>query len=408
MLLQTILFVHPTLAHYHYPRLQALGRAASHSGVRVANIELADSMQAYPWGAQGQAETFQNLRLFPGQPLEALSTSQMKSALQPRLAELQPQVVFLYGYSLGIFRWARDWCDRQAAAAVLISDSNDFDKPRYRVFEYLKSRLVRRYDAAFVGGTSSSLYLQKLGLPAPRIVPGYDVIDVGYFARYAEKRRRDLPHVRQKWQLPQEYFLVVARLVPEKNLPGLLAAYARYHQQLQGRREPWPLVLCGSGPQEAELRKRLGELPAAVRSNIHLLGHIRQPEIIDLFAAAACLVLPSLSESWGLVVNEALACSLPVLVTNRAGCARDLVQDGFNGWTFNPHDPDELTSRLVQMTLLEADAREQMGNHSRARIADWDLDRFASGAMQCARIALKHKHPSRLPAGEIPLAKEGR
>ena len=391
MLPQSIVLIHPSLAHYHYPRLQAFGQAAREVGACVTNLELAGSMQSYPWDANGQPEAFHNLTLFPDRSLEKISTGQLWAALQPELAKLRPEVVFLYGYSLDVFRRAKLWCDLHGAATVLISDSNEFDKPRSRIFEFLKSSFVRRYAAAFVGGTSSSCYLQTLGLPPERIVAGYDVIDVALFSdRAAEYRKRQL-ELRQKWHLPKNYFLVVARLIPEKNLPGLIAAYAQYHARVGAAHDPWHLVLCGSGPEEPALRALLQKFPEQVRTWVHLYGYVKQPDVIDFFSGAACLVLPSLSESWGLVVNEALACSLPVLVSDRAGCACDLVQEGRNGWTFDPQDQAALVALLARMAQLDPGARVEMGLHSRELIAAWDLDRFASGALECARIAMHQK-----------------
>jgi 1,2-diacylglycerol 3-alpha-glucosyltransferase len=392
MLPQSIVFIHPTLTHYHYPRLRALGAAAQ--GARVTNLEIAGSMQAYPWGAVGQAEAFQNMTLFPGCLLEDIPASRQWAALRPRLGELQPEVVFLYGYSLDVFRRAKLWCDQHGAATVLISDSNAFDKPRSPIFELMKSLFVRRYNAAFVGGTSSSRYIQTLGIPPERVVDGYDVIDVTLFASRAAECRGRVEELRQKWGLPGNYFLVVARLIPEKNLPGLLAAYAQYFTRLESKDEPWHLVLCGSGPEEQALRAMLADFPEPVRAGVHLPGYVRQPEVIDFFAAAGCLVLPSLSESWGLVVNEALACSLPVLVSSRVGCACDLVQEGSNGWTFDPQDRDTLAGLLARMAALDPGKRAEMGRRGRELIANWDLDRFASGALECARIAINHNRQS--------------
>ncbi|MFN2195364.1 MAG: glycosyltransferase family 4 protein [Anaerolineales bacterium] len=395
MPLKTIVLIHPALTHYHYPRLQALGQAAREMGIQVTSLVLAGAMQAYPWQTEGRLETFHNLTLFPDRSLESIPGSELWAALQPRLANLQPEVVFFYGYSLGILRQGKLWCDQHKTATVLISDSNIFDKPRARIFEFLKSIFVRRYDAAFVGGASSSDYLQHLGLPPERIVAGYDVIDVAMFSHHAAQSRQHLSDMKRARSLPPNYFLVVARLIPEKNLPGLLSAYAAYHAQTSAEQEPWDLVLCGDGPEAPSLRTQLANFSPAVRSKVHLHGYIRQPELIDFFAAAGCLVLPSLSESWGLVVNEALACSLPVLVSSQAGCARDLVQDGQNGWTFDPHDLDALSELLGRMARLPPAARAGLGQHSREIISAWGLDRFAAGALDSARLAMEHRHPAK-------------
>jgi 1,2-diacylglycerol 3-alpha-glucosyltransferase len=393
MQLRRMVFIHPNLAHYHFPRLQALGEVIQSGGGALYNIELASRTQAYQWVVTEKPVNFVNYTLFPGQTLEHIPSNKLWAALKHRLEAIKPDIAFLYGYSLGVLRQAKAWCDQNQVATVLISDSNDFDKQRNQIFERIKSLFVAHYGAAFVGGTSSSCYLQTLGIPQERIVAGYDVIDNAFFSRRAEENKRDLNAIRQKWFLPETYFLVVTRLIAEKNLARLFAAYQEYALQLEDTFEPWHVVICGSGPEEQKLRRLLLDFPLSLSDRILFYGYIRQPDLADFFSAATCLVLPSISETWGLVVNEALASGLPVLVTNRAGCARDLVQENQNGWTFDPYNVHELADLLARMTRLEADARMEMGQCSLQLVADWDLDRFARGALESARIALTQKQP---------------
>jgi glycosyltransferase involved in cell wall biosynthesis len=115
---------------------------------------------------------------------------------------------------------------------------------------------------------------------------------------------------------------------------------------------------------------------------------------MDYYSAASCLVLPSISESWGLVVNEALACGLPVIASKRCGCAMDLVINDVNGWQIDPENINELTARMLQMHKLDDQARMEMGQRGEEIISKWGLERFCSGALESAKIALEHL-PSR-------------
>src|SRR5207244_6319382 len=97
----------------------------------------------------------------------------------------------------------------------------------------LKRRIVDLYSAALVGGQRHVEYLIELGMPRERIFTGYDVVDNEYFRQRAEEVRSQRSEVRQKYGLPENYFLASARFIPKKNLPRLIRAYSVYRQKLE-------------------------------------------------------------------------------------------------------------------------------------------------------------------------------
>jgi glycosyltransferase involved in cell wall biosynthesis len=316
----------------------------------------------------------------------------MQAATLKALEEIKPEVVYLYGYSLDIMRRVLAWAKKNHVASVLISDSNYADQKRVWPMEFLKSLIVSRFEAAFVGGTSSSLYLQTLRFREEKIAVGYDVVDNAYFRSRSVANKENITQIRRKWDLPQKYFLFVGRMIKEKNLMVLLSAYARYLDSVSST--PWDLVFCGDGPELAEVQAYIKGASELFQKHVKLCGMVKQPYLIDYYSAASCLLLPSISESWGLVVNESLACGLPVIASQRCGCAVDLVKNDYNGWQINPEDANELMARMLQVHHLEDQARMEMGKHGEEIISKWDLDRFCSGALESARIALAHL-PSR-------------
>ncbi|MGD9591748.1 MAG: glycosyltransferase family 4 protein, partial [Candidatus Berkiella sp.] len=130
-------------------------------------------------------------------------------------------------------------------------------------------------------------------------------------------------------------FLYVGRLAPEKNLELLISVF----EQLPH----FSLTLVGQGPLEKSLQKRL---PV----NVKMLGHISNHELAHLYAAHDVLVLPSLREPWGLVVEEALYHGLPVIVSDKVGCANDLVLRQQVGTTFDSNNPLALAHALLWMS----------------------------------------------------------
>ena len=107
-----------------------------------------------------------------------------------------------------------------------------------------------------------------------------------------------------------------------------------------------------------------------------LPGFRQIDELPGYYALAGALVHPTFRDTWGLTINEAMACGLPVLVSTRAGCVADLVVDGQNGYRFDPSDGEELTQLLTRMAA-DADRRAAMSERSREIIAPWSLDLFA-------------------------------
>jgi glycosyltransferase involved in cell wall biosynthesis len=108
--------------------------------------------------------------------------------------------------------------------------------------------------------------------------------------------------------------------------------------------------------------------------------------LIPYYAFAGCFVLPSTREPWGLVVNEAMAAGLPVIVSNRCGCAEDLVHTGQNGYLFDAGADGALESRMNAITNLPASDLARMGLRSQEIISNYSPDRWALEVANCLAI----------------------
>jgi glycosyltransferase involved in cell wall biosynthesis len=118
-------------------------------------------------------------------------------------------------------------------------------------------------------------------------------------------------------------------------------------------------------------------------------GFIQYPDLPEYYARAGAFVHASTTEQWGLVVNEAMASGLPVLISNSCGCAQDLVQDGVNGFTFDPTDVHQLAGLMASLSAFQSFRVSEFGAASRAIISDWGPERFAQGMKAAAECALK-------------------
>lgn len=304
-------------------------------------------------------------------------------ALDTALLTLNPDVVAVPGWSAFESICALEWCLSKKVPAVVMSESCAHDERRNSLTEWVKGRVLGLFSAGLVGGSLHRDYLKQLGMTEGQIFLGYDAVDNEYFRRSASSAKAGgvVPPLMAGLSAP--YFLASARFITKKNLPLLLRAYARYREAAD---RPWSLVLLGDGPMRAELEALVAELK--LEDCVSLPGFKQYEELPSYYAHAGAFIHASTTEQWGLVVNEAMASGLPVLVSNRCGCAADLVQEGVNGFTFDPHDPEVLAQLMLRMSTLSDEELGRMGRAGEQIISQWGPDRFAQGLLDAAEAAM--------------------
>lgn len=358
---------------YHVARFRGLLADPSLAG-RIAGIELVGGVGVHA-GLKFREP------LPPGLPVVTLrpqdnwqSTGKLLLAceLWGALSRLDPLAVLVPGYYTLPGIAAALWARLHGRRSILMSESTEDDHLRSPWRERAKAFLLRTlFDSAVVGGALHRRYLARLGFPLDRVAGCYDVVDNrGIADSVAAQRARAAADASTT-----PCFLYVGRLAPEKNVVGLVRAWLSYREG----GGTWSLVLAGDGPERATITAELAASPHA--ADVVLTGLRTASELIPLWAAAACFVLPSTREPWGLVVNEAMAASLPVLVSQRCGAAADLVREGENGFTFDPlagpghpamtsAEPGDLVSLLHRMERLPPLTRRRMGARSAELIRD--------------------------------------
>lgn len=301
--------------------------------------------------------------------------------MQEMLDSIRPDVICVSGWGLRVSLAAIKWATERSIPIVMLSESNEFDEARSSVGEFVKSRLVALCSAAVAGGSPQADYLVKLGLPRENVFKGYDVVDNRFFAEEAQKQRDGSS---EQGEPKTPYFLACARFGKKKNLPGLIRAYAQY-RQLAKSSTFFDLVIAGDGDERAEIERTIREY--GVSDYVHLVGAKGYTELPVYYAHAGAFIHASTTEQWGLVINEAMASGLPVLVSNRCGCAADLVKEGENGWTFDPADEEKIAQLMMRISRDET-RRKEMGLRSREIIEEWGPDRFTSGVKAAVESAL--------------------
>jgi 1,2-diacylglycerol 3-alpha-glucosyltransferase len=375
------------LGPYHIARLAALG-----SRCDLLAVEQHGSSAEYDWRPSAQVP-FRRVTLFEHAGVPRGAAGQTLRALSKVLSGFHPDVVAVPGWASEQAISAVTWALRRKVPVIVMSESQDIDFPRTIFREWVKRRYLVCCDGALVGGRPHSDYLVKLGMHATRIREGYDVVDNEYFNKGAGRARANAATLRPQHCLPERYFLTTARFVEKKNLPRLIQAFADFLRAMDGQAQasiPWHLVVLGDGALRGELERRVVAL--GLGTQVLLPGFKQYPELPLYYGLAQAFILASTTEQWGLVVNEAMASGLPVLVSERCGCARDLVQPGVNGYTFDPCDVSALTGLMVQLAENE-DRRRAMGEASANLIETWSPDVFAGNLIELSEMVKRSPRP---------------
>lgn len=289
------------------------------------------------------------------------------------LDKFSPDSVMCGGYNYPACWSAARWCNRHGVPLLLWSESTaDDSRSRKWWVGRLKKRFMENSTAFVAAGKSSREYLESLGAKAERIFIAPDAVDVELYARIAQETRSDGAGIRVRFDLPQRFLLCAGRLVREKGVFELLEAYARLDD---AERSQIGLVFAGEGGARAQLETRAAEIwPGSVR----FTGFVQRDQLAELYGTAEALVFPTHSDPWGLVVNEAMACGLPIVASSVAGCVRDLVLDGRNGFVVRAGDVEEITGAIRRM-LQNPEMVRAMGAESRAIIRGFTPEACAGG-----------------------------
>lgn len=370
------------LGPYHFAQLKAASRHAE-----IIAIEFSTKDQTYEWEVIKGASGFIRVTLF-SDPVDMQPVNAVIKKVNNALAGIKPQVVAIPGWDAPASLFALWWCLHNNTPSIIMSDSQKDDVVRVWWKEWVKRQIVKLNSSGFVAGLPHIDYLKSLGMPEKRIFTGCDIVDNAFFAEKARGYQQESAAVRKRLGLPEKYFLASSRFILEKNIFLLLQAYAKYCQKTVG--DPWKLILLGDGPLKSQIirhREKLG-----LSNDVLLPGFKQYEELPAFYGLAGAFIHASTQETWGLVVNEAMACGLPVIVSSHCGCATDLVRHACNGFVFDPYDSEELANH---MAFVSGDTcnRGEMGEASRNIIDCWSLETFASNLVDAANAAREADSP---------------
>jgi glycosyltransferase involved in cell wall biosynthesis len=358
-------------------------------GHRLTAIEVASWDECYGFpGSKPNSSGFNYICCFQGASYHDRSAVEIYNKVLNTLKHLRPDVVFAPATPFPEGMAAFAYRLYSGNKAIMMDDAWEHTDQRGVLNKEIKRLIHKNIDAAFIPAPCHLPYYVKMGFSEERVVFGIDVVDNDYFLKRSEQARVDDENLRGSKKLPKNYFLFVGRFLPRKGLDTLVKAYGNYWQQSD--QNPWNLVLVGGRDYLNNMQNLAKNI-----SGIHFVGPQFGDDLCQYYALARTLVVPSIIDQWGLVVNEGMASGLPVIVSRGCGSAKTLVQEGRNGWTFEPGDDETLTKLMVQASSLSLDCLKEMGRRSQSIVSEWSLDRFVDGVLEAIEI------PRRPPAGPI-------
>lgn len=246
--------------------------------------------------------------------------------------------------------------------------------------------MLRSFDACLAVGRRNADYYRHYGVPAARIYRSAHCVDNDFFARAAADTRRRRHEVRRELGIPADavVFMFAGKLIDKKRPLDFLEALRRIRQK---HTDVWGLIV-GDGPLKAAVDdyRHTHNIPCAIA------GFQNQRRIAATYAAADALVLPSASgETWGLVVNEAMACGLPVIVSDQVGCAPDLVVEDETGFTYPCGDVAALAER-VDALAGDRRRRDRMSARASTHIAAYSPEAAAEGVVHAMEHVPRGSH----------------
>ncbi|MGG7663721.1 glycosyltransferase [Dyadobacter sp. BHUBP1] len=365
-----VLIVHNQLwAHYKSKLFSEIDRAMKRADpadeLLVAQIALYEASRKVMQNDDTIVYDYPYKVLFE-RSLDQVGFGARREALFRIFNEYRPDVLNITGY----FDWAQVllmfYARAKGVKVVISSESSSADHNRSGWKEAIKKVIVSRANAFFCFGKTSAEYLESLGVAKSAIkVRNAAVIDEQVIRQRYDEAQKEL-HATAK--PVSKKFVYVGRLAPEKNLDTLIRAFDHTVRQTGA---DWQLLFVGDGPEKENLEKLVAG--SGVAGKVIFAGGFPWYQVPGWLAQSDVLVLPSKSEPWGLVVNEAMVCGMPVIVSDTCGCAGDLVQDGVNGFTFN-HTQQAALEKHLTFFIQNPDRIAAMGQESLKLIAP-----FASG-----------------------------
>lgn len=301
-----------------------------------------------------------------------------------------PSAALVVGYAHRLYLRAFWECWRMKIPVMIRAEVTDHARARNRVWSYSRDLMLRflysRCSALLYIGKRSYMHYKRLGCPDERLFFSPYCVSEDHFVTDQDSGLKLRKEKRKELQIPHDQFAILfsGKLSRRKAPDMMVKAVKRLPPEIKAR---ITLVFLGDGELSKELRALALTIPEV---KTIFLGFQNQTQLSPCYHAADLLVLPSLhSETWGLVVNEALSHGVPALVSNAVGCAPDLIEPGVTGDVFDTGSEESLSAALIRSLkfLGSADVRHKC----REKAKGYTVEKAAEGMAQAYHFCCRQR-----------------
>ena len=376
-----VLLIHNIISPYRTPLFEELARNPT---IDLIVYFTSGSEQNREWNAE-LSDSF-NSKILPGITLNIGQKTfyHINPTIVTELLFGKFDVIISAGYSSFSNQIAFFIAKSLKIPFILWSGSTVNEPSKLRSFSLPLIKLIVKYADAYIAyGTNAKEYLVQLGAQKDKVFVSFNTVDTTFFGKQCVKCKSKKTILKNKFGINHEnIILYVGQLIERKGVNYLLKA----HEKLSDKYDVG-LVLVGSGNQKQELMK-LCEDNAI--DNVHFIDFVQKDALPQYYAIADVFVLPSTEEVWGLVINEAMACGLPVISTDKVGASIDLIKQGVNGYVIPASDVDRLFESL-EMILSDSKLKSSMGKASEEIINDFTISHAAKRFVRAIDFVYKYK-----------------
>jgi glycosyltransferase involved in cell wall biosynthesis len=290
--------------------------------------------------------------------------------------------IYVHGYNF-LTNWLAFIAARLTGTPILLRTiSHILDKrPLYiRIAKEVVLRfLFNLVQACLYIGEHNLNYYKRFGVAMNRVFFVPHVVDNDFFAREYNRLKSKVRDIRFKWGIydNRPVILFAGKLIPKKQPLLLLEAYRQVRQRCS-----CALLYAGDGPLRIDIESRVYKenIPDVI-----ITGFLNQTEISEAYTAGDILVLPSFSETWGLVVNEGMNFGLPIIISDKVGCGSNCVRDGENGYIV-PYTSFSALVEAITELVVNPQKRYIFGKRSLEIIKSSGLEQFVNGVVEALRV----------------------
>lgn len=368
-----LFFILEKIGPYHNSRFNYL---ANNKELIINVIETNPTSKTYLWKQKFQSKY--NIFKLNKKSRDSFTNNELAQEINRLLYAKHPDIIFITGWYHKVHHYLLFKSFQKRIPLVLLSDSRFQDEKRFFFKEFIKRLLIKGFSSAIVAGIESRNYLVKLKFSNELIFTPYDVVDNNYFLNH--KNLEKIPY--------SNYFLCVARFIKRKNHKNLIKAFEIYKKN-NGKLN---LLMIGFGPEEKSIKKEINK--SSFKKSIFIDSWKQINKLPTFYKNSKAVILASFTDQWGLVINEAMACGKPCLVSKNCGCYLDLIENSKTGWGFDSNNPNELASLLHKVDSLNDLELKEIEKNIKYKISRYDLKNFALAVDNSINKALtKNRFP---------------